>query len=118
MKTYNIRVRADYVGYYKVEAKSLDDAELSLYEIDENERAIFSGDLKNVTGNQFGAAYATTLIITANRIYQKHGSLGSDFFFKSLPEIEYEQSNGQKANIKSFAMLEFNKLKNKSLNNR
>ena len=28
MKTYNIRVRADYVGYYKVEAKSLDDAEL------------------------------------------------------------------------------------------
>tara|TARA_X000001382_G_C3068838_1_gene146790 strand:- start:280 stop:489 length:210 start_codon:yes stop_codon:yes gene_type:complete len=27
MKTYNIRVRADYVGYYKVEAKSLDDAE-------------------------------------------------------------------------------------------
>ena len=27
MKTYNIRVRADYVGYYKVEAESLDDAE-------------------------------------------------------------------------------------------
>jgi len=27
MKTYNIRVRADYVGYYKIEAKSLDDAE-------------------------------------------------------------------------------------------
>lgn len=27
MKTYNIRVRADYTGYYKVEAKSLDDAE-------------------------------------------------------------------------------------------
>ena len=27
MKTYNIRVRADYVGYYKIEAKSLNDAE-------------------------------------------------------------------------------------------
>ena len=27
MKTFNIRVRADYVGYYKVEAKSLNDAE-------------------------------------------------------------------------------------------
>ena len=27
MKTYNIRVRADYVGYYKVKAESLDDAE-------------------------------------------------------------------------------------------
>ena len=27
MKTYYIRVRADYVGYYKVEAESLDDAE-------------------------------------------------------------------------------------------
>ena len=27
MKTYNIRVRADYTGYYKVEAKSLNDAE-------------------------------------------------------------------------------------------
>ena len=27
MKTYNIRVRAAYVGYYKVEAESLDDAE-------------------------------------------------------------------------------------------
>ena len=27
MKTYNIRVRADYTGYYKVEAESLDDAE-------------------------------------------------------------------------------------------
>ena len=27
MKTYKIRVRADYVGYYKVEAESLDDAE-------------------------------------------------------------------------------------------
>jgi hypothetical protein len=27
MKTYNIRVRADYVGYYKVKAKSLGDAE-------------------------------------------------------------------------------------------
>jgi len=27
MKTYNIRVRADYVGYYKVEATSLDNAE-------------------------------------------------------------------------------------------
>ena len=27
MKTYNIRVRADYVGYYKVKATSLDNAE-------------------------------------------------------------------------------------------
>ena len=27
MKTYNIRDRADYTGYYKVEAESLDDAE-------------------------------------------------------------------------------------------
>jgi len=27
MKTYNIRVRADYTGYYKIEAESLDDAE-------------------------------------------------------------------------------------------
>ena len=27
MKTYNIRVRADYVGYYKIKAKSLNDAE-------------------------------------------------------------------------------------------
>jgi len=27
MKTYNIRVRADYVGYYKIKAKSIDDAE-------------------------------------------------------------------------------------------
>ena len=27
MKTYNIRVRADYVGYYKIKAKSLGDAE-------------------------------------------------------------------------------------------
>ena len=27
MKTYNIRVRADYVGYYKEEATSLDNAE-------------------------------------------------------------------------------------------
>ena len=27
MKTYNIRVRADYTGYYKVKAESLDDAE-------------------------------------------------------------------------------------------
>ena len=27
MKTYNIRVRAEYTGYYKIEAKSIDDAE-------------------------------------------------------------------------------------------
>ena len=27
MKTYNIRVRADYVGYYNIKAKSLNDAE-------------------------------------------------------------------------------------------
>ncbi len=27
MKTYNIRVRADYTGYYKVKATSLDNAE-------------------------------------------------------------------------------------------
>lgn len=27
MKTYNIRVRADYVGYYNIKAKSLSDAE-------------------------------------------------------------------------------------------
>jgi hypothetical protein len=74
-------------GFIANTIKSLDDAELSLYEVDENERA-------------------------------KHGEQASSFFFKSLPEIEYEQSNGQKANIKSFAMLEFNKLKNKSLNNR
>jgi hypothetical protein len=105
-------------GFVAGTIKSLDDSELSLYEVEANEREIFSGDLQNVTNNQFGAAYATTLIITANRIYQKHGPEASSFFFNSLPEIQYKQSNGKVANIKSFAMLEFNKLKNKSLNNR
>ena len=105
-------------GFIANTIKSLDDTELSLYEVDENERAIFSGDLKNVAGNQFGAAYATTLIITADRIHQKHGPEASSFFFQSLPEIQYKQSNGEIANIKAFAMLEFNKLKNKRLNNR
>tara|TARA_X000001388_G_scaffold76678_1_gene74696 strand:+ start:1194 stop:2573 length:1380 start_codon:yes stop_codon:yes gene_type:complete len=105
-------------GFIAGTIKSLDDSELSLYEVEANEREIFSGDLQNVTNNQFGAAYATTLIITANKIYQKHGPEASSFFFKSLPEIQYKQSNGKVANIKSFAMLEFNKLKNKSLNNR
>ena len=28
MKTYNIRIRAEYTGYYKVKAKSLNDAEI------------------------------------------------------------------------------------------
>jgi hypothetical protein len=98
--------------------KSVDDSQLSLYEIDKNEKEMFSGDLKNVSNNQFGAAYATTLIITADRIHQKHGPEASSFFFQSLPEIQYKQSNGEIANIKAFAMLEFNKLKNKRLNNR
>jgi len=105
-------------GFIAGTIKSVDDSELTLYEIDKSEKDIFSGDLKNVSNNQFGAAYATTLIITANRIYQKHGPEASSFFFNSLPEIQYKQSNGKVANIKSFAMLEFNKLKNKSLNNR
>ena len=28
MKTYNIRIRAEYTGYYKVKAASLNDAEI------------------------------------------------------------------------------------------
>ena len=28
MKTYNIRVRAEYTGYYKIKAASLNDAEI------------------------------------------------------------------------------------------
>ena len=28
MKTYNIRIRAEYTGYYKVKATSLNDAEI------------------------------------------------------------------------------------------
>ena len=98
--------------------KSLSDSELSLYDIGENERSIFSGDLKNVSSDQFADAYAQALIITGYKIYQKHGALGSDFFFKSLPEIEYAQQDGGTAKVKSFALLEFNKLKNKNLNNR
>jgi hypothetical protein len=105
-------------GFIAGTIKGLDDSELDLYEVEANERDIFSGDLQNVTSNQFSAAYATTLIITANRIYQKHGPEASSFFFNSLPEIQYKQADGKAANIKSFAMLEFNKLKNKSLNNR
>tara|TARA_B100000287_G_C20046811_1_gene548672 strand:+ start:333 stop:509 length:177 start_codon:yes stop_codon:yes gene_type:complete len=33
MKTYNIRVRAEYVGYYSVKAKSLNDAEQKAQEM-------------------------------------------------------------------------------------
>ena len=105
-------------GFIAGTIKTLSDSELALYEVDKNERDIFTGDLKNVSNNQFGAAYATTLIVTANRIYQKHGPEASSFFFKSLPEIEYRQSDGKPLKIKAFAMLEFNRLKNKSLNNR
>ena len=105
-------------GFIANTIKSLDDAELSLYDVSENERSIFSGDLKNVSSDQFADAYAQALIITGYKIYQKHGALGSDFFFKSLPEIEYAQQDGGTAKVKSFALLEFNKLKNKNLNNR
>ena len=105
-------------GFIANTIKSLSDSELSLYDIGENERSIFSGDLKNVSSDQFADAYAQALIITGYKIYQKHGALGSDFFFKSLPEIEYAQQDGGTAKVKSFALLEFNKLKNKSLNNR
>ena len=105
-------------GFIANTIKSLSDSELSLYDVSENERSIFSGDLKNVSSDQFADAYAQALIITGYKIYQKHGTLGSDFFFKSLPEIEYAQQDGGIAKVKSFALLEFNKLKNKSLNNR
>ena len=105
-------------GFIAGTIKSVDDSQLPLYEIDKSEKDIFSGDLKNVSNNEFAAAYATTLIITADRIHQKHGPEASSFFFQSIPEIQYKQANGKIANIKSLAMLEFNKLKNKSLNNR
>ena len=105
-------------GFIAGTIKSVDDSQLPLYEIDKSEKEMFSGDLKNVSNNEFGAAYATTLIITADRIHQKHGPEASNFFFQSLPDIQYKQSNGDIANIKAFAMLEFNRLKNKSLNNR
>ena len=105
-------------GFIAGTIKSVDDSQLSLYEIDKNEKAIFSGDLKDVSNNQFAAAYATTLVITADRIHQKHGPEASSFFFQSLPEIEYKQPDGKPLKVKAFAMLEFNKLKNKRLNNR
>ena len=105
-------------GFIANTIKSLSDSELSLYDINKNERDIFSGDLANVNSDQFADAYAAALIITGNRIHQKHGEQASSFFFKSLPEIEYAQQDGDVAKVKSFAMLEFNKLKNKSLNNR
>jgi len=105
-------------GFIANTIKSLSDSELSLYDVSENERSIFSGNLTNVSSDQFADAYAQALIITGYKIHQKHGEQASSFFFKSLPEIEYAQQDGDIAKVKSFAMLEFNKLKNKSLNNR
>ena len=98
--------------------KSVDDSQLPLYEIDKSEKEIFSGDLKNVSNNEFGAAYATTLIITADRIHQKHGPEASNFFFSSIPSINYKKEDGNEVDVKAVAQFKFNQIKNKSLNNR
>ena len=56
MKTYNIRVRPESVGYYKVKAESLDDAEAmaqNVYLMNEKESP--SSTLKSMMSEEFEA---------------------------------------------------------------
>ena len=105
-------------GFIAGTMRSLSETELDLYGVTKENQAAFTGELDNVDSKTFSNAYMVTLIAAANRIHQKHGPEASNFFFSSIPSINYKKEDGNEVDVKAVAQFKFNQIKNKSLNNR
>jgi hypothetical protein len=105
-------------GFIAGTMRSLSETELDLYGVTKENQAVFTGKLDNVDNKTFSNAYMVTLVAAANRIHQKHGPEASNFFFSSIPSINYKKEDGNEIDVKAVAQFKFNQIKNKSLNNR